>query len=118
MIRILEFTVRSIILSIEAFGKVLLLYLSAATWTIRPPFRFRVLFEQMEFVGVYFLNVVAITRIFTGRGFALQTFCGSRLFGVNSRVINIKSRPQAAGLSFINWHRAFYPAAPLSIGPI
>ena len=116
MIRILEFTVRPINLMIEEFGKVLLLFLSAATWTIRPPFRFGVLFKQMEFVGVNSLTVVAVTKIFTGMVFALHTFYGFRLFDRDSLVINIKSRPQAAGLSGSNRHRAFYPAAHLSNG--
>jgi ABC-type transporter Mla maintaining outer membrane lipid asymmetry permease subunit MlaE len=87
---------------------------SAATLTIRPPFRFGVLFKQMEFVGVNFLTVVAIAKIFTGMVFALHTFYGFRLFGRYSLVIHIKSRPQAAGLSGSNRHRAFYPAAHLS----
>ena len=86
MIRIFESTGRPVILIIEEFGKVLLLFLSAITWAIRPPFRFRVLFKQMEFVGVHSLTVVAITGIFTGMVLALQTYYGFRLFGGESLV--------------------------------
>jgi len=86
MIRILEFTGRPVILIIEEFGKVLLLFLSAVSWAIRPPFRFSVLFKQMEFVGVHSLTVVAITGIFTGMVLALQTYYGFRLFGGESLV--------------------------------
>ncbi len=86
MIRILEFTGRSTIFFVEEFGRVLLLFISAAAWMVRPPFRFRVLFKQMEFVGVHSLTVVMITGIFTGMVLALQTYYGFRMFGGESLV--------------------------------
>ena len=86
MIRIFEFAGRPFVLVVEEFGKVFLLLVSAINWLLRPPFRFRVVFKQMEFVGVYSLTVVAITGVFTGMVLALQTYYGFRMFGGESLV--------------------------------
>jgi len=86
MIKILEFTGRPFILVIEEFGKILLLFLSTVSWLFRPPFRFHVIFKQMEFVGVGSLPVVLITGAFTGMVLAIQTYYGFKMFGGESLV--------------------------------
>ena len=42
-------------------------------WTFRGPYRFNVLFKQMEFIGVQSLPIIMLTGLFTGMVFALQT---------------------------------------------
>ncbi len=64
----------------------MLLLFSAIAWMFRPPYRFRVLFKQMEFVGVNSIIVVLITGAFTGMVFALQSYYGFRMFGGESLV--------------------------------
>lgn len=86
MIRILEFAGRPLLLLIEEFGKILLLFFSAAAWMLRPPLRLRIILKQMEFVGVKSLSVVLITGAFTGMVLALQTYHGFRMFGGESLV--------------------------------
>jgi len=86
MIKILELTGRPFILAIEEFGKILLLFLSTVSWLFRPPFRFHVIFKQMEFVGVGSLPVVLITGAFTGMVLAIQTYYGFKMFGGESLV--------------------------------
>jgi len=86
MIKIIEFAGRPFILIIEEFGKILLLFLSTVSWLFRPPFRFHVIFKQMEFVGVGSLPVVLITGAFTGMVLAIQTYYGFKMFGGESLV--------------------------------
>ncbi|MDX2446419.1 MAG: ABC transporter permease [Desulfobacterales bacterium] len=86
MIKILEFAGRPFILMIEEFGKILLLFLSTVSWLFRPPFRFHIIFKQMEFVGVGSLPVVLITGAFTGMVLAIQTYYGFKMFGGESLV--------------------------------
>ena len=64
----------------------MLLLISAIVWMFRPPFRLRVIFKQMEFVGVNSIFVVLITGAFTGMVFALQSYYGFRMFRGESLV--------------------------------
>ncbi len=63
-----------------------MLFLSSVTWSFRLPFRWRIIVQQMEFVGVKSITVVLITGIFTGMVLALQTYHGFRMFGGESLV--------------------------------
>ncbi|MSQ02394.1 MAG: ABC transporter permease [Myxococcales bacterium] len=48
---------------------------------VRPPFRWRLLFKQMEFVGNGSLSIVVITGVFTGMVFAVQSDYAFGMFG-------------------------------------
>ncbi|MDR1397635.1 MAG: ABC transporter permease [Desulfarculales bacterium] len=67
-------------------GGMLIFFLKSLFWLLRPPFRFRLLFRQMEFVGVKSINVVILTGLFTGAVFALQSYYGFAMFGAESLV--------------------------------
>ena len=71
---------------VEEMGRIFILSGQCAYWTFRPPFRFRNLFAQMEFVGVKSIFVVTLTGVFTGMVFALQSYKGFHLFGAESLV--------------------------------
>jgi len=86
MIYFLELAGRPIKLFVEESGKIVLLFLSALTWRVRPPLRLRLIAKQMEFVGVQSLSVVMITAAFAGMVLALQTYYGFRMFGGESLV--------------------------------
>lgn len=86
MISLLELIGRPLINIVEEAGKIMLLLISAITWMFRPPFRLRVIFKQMEFVGVNSIFVVLITGAFTGMVFALQSYYGFRMFRGESLV--------------------------------
>jgi phospholipid/cholesterol/gamma-HCH transport system permease protein len=71
---------------LEEAGEVLLLLIQTCLWMLRPPLRLRLIFKQMEFVGVRSLNVSLLTGVFTGAVFALQSYHGFSLFGADSLV--------------------------------
>ena len=81
MIRVLEYTGRPFIYIFEELGRILTFLIDAITWMVRPPFRLRLVFKQMESVGVQSIFVVLITAVFTGMVLALQTYYGFRMFG-------------------------------------
>ncbi|MBI5442079.1 MAG: ABC transporter permease [Deltaproteobacteria bacterium] len=55
---------------------------SAAGW----PVRWKLIFQQMEFVGVRSLTVILLTGAFTGMVLALQAYYGFRKFGAEGLV--------------------------------
>jgi len=72
--------------NIEEMGKILLLFVSIISWTVRPPLKLRLIFKQMEFVGVKSIYVVVLTGTFTGMVLALQSYYGFRMFSAESLV--------------------------------
>ncbi|MBW2646560.1 MAG: ABC transporter permease [Deltaproteobacteria bacterium] len=86
MLKLFELIGRLGVKWIKGLGQITLFFLSAVTWVIRPPFRVRNIFKQMEFVGVNSLFVVLLTGAFTGMVLALQTYHGFRLFSAESLV--------------------------------
>ena len=60
-------------------------------WAVRPPYRFRVLIDAMEFVGVQSIFLVSLTAIFVGAVFSLQLVDSLRQFGAESQVGTIVS---------------------------
>jgi len=77
---------RAVLENIEEMGKILLLFLSAMMWMVRPPLKVRLTFKQMEFVGVKSIFVVVLTGTFTGMVMALQGYYGFRMFNAESLV--------------------------------
>ncbi|MBN2515281.1 MAG: ABC transporter permease [Deltaproteobacteria bacterium] len=72
--------------NIEEMGKILLLFISIISWMVRPPLKLRLIFKQMEFVGVKSIYVVVLTGTFTGMVLALQSYYGFRMFSAESLV--------------------------------
>ncbi|MBE9546325.1 MAG: ABC transporter permease [Proteobacteria bacterium] len=77
---------RSVLRNVEEMGRILLLFISVLSWMIRPPLKLRLIFKQMEFVGVKSIFVVVLTGIFTGMVMALQGYHGFRMFSAESLV--------------------------------
>jgi len=77
---------RNVLSLIQEMGRMLLLLLQGFFWSMRPPFRFRLLIKQMEFIGVNSLFVVLLTGLFTGMVLALQTYYAFRMFSAESLV--------------------------------
>jgi len=55
-------------------------------WAIRPPFRFRLLFEQLYFIGNRSLFIIILSGAFTGMVLAYQTYFGFKLINVDTLV--------------------------------
>ncbi len=77
---------RLVLSRIEEAGRIVLLFGSVVAWTFRPPLKLRIIFKQMEFVGVKSVFVVVLTGTFTGMVLALQSYHGFRLFSAESLV--------------------------------
>ncbi|MDQ5988263.1 MAG: ABC transporter permease [Syntrophus sp. SKADARSKE-3] len=77
---------RSVLWLLEEMGRMVNFFLSALGWMIKPPLRLRLIFKQMEFVGVRSIFVVLLTGTFTGMVLALQSFHGFRMFSAESMV--------------------------------
>ncbi|MGZ3421822.1 MAG: MlaE family ABC transporter permease [Polyangiales bacterium] len=71
---------------LDGLGSTILLGLQSILWLIRPPFRLRQFIAAMDFVGVQSIFIVALTGVFTGMVFALQTVYGFRQFGAEGMV--------------------------------
>jgi phospholipid/cholesterol/gamma-HCH transport system permease protein len=66
--------------AVGIFGEHVLLLSRAVAWLFRPPFRRRLFFEQMEFVGVGSLPIIMLVGFFTGAVTALQAILALSLF--------------------------------------
>ena len=58
----------------------------AISWLFRPPFRAKVFLEQFIFVANKSLFIVALTSIFTGMVFAVQTYFGFKIIKADGLV--------------------------------
>ena len=71
---------------LDGFGTTVVLAGRVLLWLVRPPYRIRQFIAAMDFVGVESIFIVALTGIFTGMVFALQTVYGFRQFGAEGMV--------------------------------
>jgi phospholipid/cholesterol/gamma-HCH transport system permease protein len=65
---------------VEQLGGIVMLMLQALLYVFRRPLRSHLYFQQLEFIGVKSLFIVALTGTFTGMVFALQGSYAFRLF--------------------------------------
>ena len=77
-----EFTVGLI----EELGRLITMLVQTVIWTFRPPYRFRIFFQQLESVGVGSLPIVLLTGIFAGLVLAYQSDHAFRLFNAETLV--------------------------------
>lgn len=76
----------SIIENLEGLGAFINFVMSCFYWFIRPPFRLRLYFEQLYFVGNKSIFIVLLSGSFTGMVMAYQTYFGFKLISVDSLV--------------------------------
>ncbi len=55
-------------------------------WAIRPPYRFGLLIDSLEFLGVQSIFIVGLTGTFVGGVFSVQLVTGFRQFGAENQV--------------------------------
>ncbi len=72
--------------ALEDIGRYVRFVGKACFGALRPPFRMRILYKQMFFVGIQSLTIVLITGIFTGMVFAVQANVGFAKFGAEGLV--------------------------------
>ena len=71
---------------VEESDRHVLLLVRSLIWLVRPPFRFREIVRQFDFVGVQSVPLICITGAFTGMVLALQGDFALRKFGGESLV--------------------------------
>ncbi len=67
-------------------GNFSLFMLSFLFWSIKPPFRLKLLFQQMEFIGVQSLPIIILTSLFSGMVAALQGSYVAHYFNAQAMV--------------------------------
>lgn len=76
----------AILRNVNGMGEYVI-FTSIAVWGIvKPPYRFRLLFKQMEFVGNQSLPIVLLTGAFTGMVFAVQSDIAFSRFGARGLI--------------------------------
>ena len=55
-------------------------------WCVKPPFRIKLLFEQLFFIGNKSMFIILLAGMFTGMVLATQTYFGFKLINVDSLV--------------------------------
>ena len=73
-----------ILTALDKIGSVIVLLTRFVLLTFLPPFRWRNLVKQMEFIGVKSASVVILTGTFTGMVLALQTHHGLKPVGAEA----------------------------------
>lgn len=71
---------------IRVLGEMIVLLLKSFLWGIRPPYRFALVLQQMDFIGVGSLSIIVLVSIFTGGVFGLQSVEAFRMFQADGYV--------------------------------
>jgi phospholipid/cholesterol/gamma-HCH transport system permease protein len=81
-----EFFGSPVLRFIETAGQMAILFFDTLRLIFTPPFRFRLLMKQIEFIGANSLSVIILTGSFTGMVFAFQSYIGFHKFGAEQVV--------------------------------
>lgn len=76
----------AILENLNGLGSFIKFITNAFYWFIKPPFRIRLYFEQLYFVGNKSIFIILLSGSFTGMVMAYQTYFGFKLISVDSLV--------------------------------
>jgi phospholipid/cholesterol/gamma-HCH transport system permease protein len=74
----------SVLRQLKGLGDFTNFTLKTIFWTFKPPFRLKLLFEQMYFMGNKSVFIIFLTSIFTGAVFAFQIYLGFKAINADS----------------------------------
>lgn len=74
----------SVIDLLNGLGEFTNFTLKTIFWTFKPPFRFRLLFDQLYFMGNKSVFIIFLTSSFTGAVFAFQIYLGMKAINTDS----------------------------------
>ncbi len=77
---------RFVLENISSFGNFCNYAMNFFYWLVQKPFRFKLLFEQLYFIGNKSIFIIALAGSFTGMVMAYQTYFGFKLISVDSLV--------------------------------
>lgn len=75
-----------IVKNVSGLGLICSFIIKFFYWAIRPPYRSKLFFEQMHFIGNKSLFIIFLAGSFTGMVMAYQTYFGFKLINVDSLV--------------------------------
>ncbi len=75
-----------IIKNISGLGKICAYIVNFFYWASKPPYRFKLLFEQLHFIGNKSIFIITLAGSFTGMVMAYQTYFGFQLINMDSLV--------------------------------
>lgn len=94
---------------LESFGHFVLFHIRLLPLYVRPPYRFKELFIQIETIGVGSLGIILLSSVFTGMVLAIQFYHGFHRFGAEDFMgypiflaINRELGPVFAGLMVVS----------------
>ena len=76
----------AILYSVRETGKVSQFTMKFFYWLVRPPFRFKLYFNQLYFIGNKSLFIILLSGSFTGMVLAYQTYFGFKIINVDSLI--------------------------------
>lgn len=74
----------SVLEVIDGLGRFTQFTMSTLYWTLKPPYRFKLLFDQIYFIGNKSIFIIFLTSIFTGAVFAMQIYLGFKAINADS----------------------------------
>src|SRR6478752_3722531 len=74
----------SVLKHLKGLGEFTNFTMKTIFWTFKPPFRFKLLFDQMYFMGNKSVFIIFLTSIFTGAVFAFQIYLGMKAINTDS----------------------------------
>ncbi len=75
---------KSIIELINGLGEFTNYTMKTIFWTFKPPYRIKLLFDQLYFIGNKSIFIIFLTSSFTGAVFAFQTYLGFKAISADS----------------------------------
>ena len=77
---------KSILDMVDGLGSISIFAGRAFYWMVRPPFRWRILSEQLYAIGNKSMTIILLSGLFTGIVFCTQTYLGFKMINVASLV--------------------------------
>lgn len=74
----------SVLIHLNGLGSFTNFTLKTIFWTFKPPFRWKLLFDQLYFMGNKSVFIIFLTSIFTGAVFAFQIYIGFKAINADS----------------------------------
>ena len=72
--------------AIQEAGDISIFVWESLTWITRPPYRFGLLLESVEFIGFQSLFIIVLSALSTGMVFGLQTYFGFKIINAENLV--------------------------------
>lgn len=85
-LRMVDFVADPILDVLDDLGATILLFGSALSWLVRPPYRIAQLMLAIEFIGAGSMFIAALVGMFTGMAFTVSVIVGFRQFSAEGMV--------------------------------